>query len=142
MSKLQKSAWFNLFMGTVCTLFSAICFVILATRNSKGIDYVFIFLFTVSLTAPAAFLLFKKKGYEAGFDEREKMISERAFKISACGMVTFLGLICIIPFFVVGGGNVIKILYLPFIFFSSLFAAQFIYSIAILIQCVLEEGNG
>jgi hypothetical protein len=142
MSKLEKSAWFNLGLGTLCTLFSMLCFVGFATRNAKGIDYIFIILFTACLTAPVAFILCKKKGYEAGFDEREKMISERAFKISAFGLMVFLGLICIIPFFVVGGGNVVKVLYLPLIFFSTLFAAQFIYSVAILIQCVLEEENG
>jgi hypothetical protein len=88
------------------------------------------------------YFLFHKKGYEADFDEREKMINKRAFSFAAMGLTVFLACVCFIPFFVLGGQNVVKVYYLPLIFFCSLFAAQFVHSMAILIQCSLEEENG
>ena len=94
------------------------------------------------ISAPVAYILVKKKGIERNFDEREKMIYRRSFIISAVAMVTFLFFVSTIPFFIVGGGNVIKVLYLPLIFCSTLFTAQFVHSMAIIVQCMLEEENG
>ena len=142
MSKLQKSAWVNLGITTISTIIGMICFVFLAKRNAKGIDYIIICLLVACITAPFLYWYYNKKSIESGFDEREIIISQRAFHISAHGMAAFLGLVCIIPFFVIGGGNVIKIIYLPIIFVSTGFIAQFIQSMAIIIQCALEEENG
>ena len=49
--------------------------------------------------------------------------------------------ICIVPFFVLGGRNVICVYYLPVVFLSTLFTAQFVHSAAILVQCALEDDN-
>ena len=142
MSKLQKSAWVNLGLVTVGLLIAMICFVFLSKINARGIDYIIISLVVVCIMAPFEYIHYKKKSYEAGFDEREKMISKQAFNISVFGLVVFLGLVCIIPFFVVGGGNTIKVIYLPIVFLGALFTAQFVHSMAIIIQCALEEENG
>lgn len=142
MSKLQKSAWFNLIMVTVCTIIVLINIFLLARHNAKGIDYLIICLVVGAVATPTLYILQKKKGIESKFDEREKTINRRAFVISVFGMVVFLAGACIIPFFVLGGQNVIKVYYLPVIFFSSLFAAQFVQSMAIIIQCAMEEDDG
>jgi hypothetical protein len=142
MSKLQKAAWFNLGMCTVCILISAPCIYFLASRNAEGIDYLLICFIVACLTSPIAYIIYKKKGFEAGFDEREKMIYRRAFSIAVLGLIVFLACVCIVPFFALGGQSVIKVHYLPLIFFSTLFAAQFVHSTAILIQCALEEEDG
>ena len=134
MSKLQKAAWFNLGMMTVCMII-AIPFVFhLAARNVKGVIYILVCLIIPCITTPAFYIFYRKKSYEAGFDEREKIINRRSFIISAYALAVFLGGVCFIPFFVLGGQNVIKVYYLPLIFFSALFAAQFVHSMAIIIQ--------
>ncbi len=142
MSRLQKAAWFNLGMVTVCMIIAAPCFIFLTARNAKGIDYILIFFLIACITTPVFYVLYRKKSYEAGFDEREKMINKRAFSFAAMGLTIFLACVCFIPFFVMGGQNVIKVYYLPLIFLSTLFAAQFVHSMAMLIQCALEEEDG
>ncbi len=142
MSKLQKSAWFNLFMVTVCTIVALVNIFLLARHNAKGIDYLIICFIVAAVATPSLYMLHKKKGIESKFDEREKTINKRAFIVSAFGLVVFLACACVIPFFVLGGQNVIKVVYLPVIFFSSLFAAQFVQSIAVIIQCAMEEDDG
>ena len=142
MSKLQKAAWFNLGMVTVCMIISMPCFFFLTWRNAKGVVYILIFFVVACITTPVFYILYRKKSYEAGFDEREKMINRRAFVFAAIGLTIFLACVCFIPFFVLGGQNVIKVYYLPLIFLSTLFAAQFVHSAAILIQCLLEEEDG
>jgi len=142
MSKLQKSAWFNLGMVTLCMIIAMPCFFFLTKRNAKGVDYMLICFIVACITVPVTYILYRKKSYEADFDEREKMINRRAFSFAVMGLTVFLACVCIIPFFALGGQNVIKVYYLPLIFLSTLFAAQFVHSMAILIQCSMEEENG
>jgi len=142
MSKLQKSAWVNLGIMTILTVFCMLCFVFMAKNNAKGIDYIIICFIVGCVSAPLIYVYLKKRGIERNFDEREQLIYKRSFAISAVAMMAFLFALCTIPFFVVGGANVVKVLYLPLIFYSALFAAQFIHSMAIIIQCAMEEENG
>jgi hypothetical protein len=62
--------------------------------------------------------------------------------IAALVMIVFLYIICTIPFFIIGGGSTVDVIYLPLIFFSTLLTVQFAYSMAVIIQCALEEENG
>jgi heme O synthase-like polyprenyltransferase len=142
MSKLQKAAWFNLGVVTVCMIIAMPCFFFLTSRNAKGVGYLLICFIVACITTPLFYTFYRKKSYEADFDEREKMINRRAFSFSAMGLIIFLACICFVPFFILGGQNVVKVYYLPLIFLSTLFAAQFVHSVAILIQCSLEEKNG
>jgi uncharacterized membrane protein YhdT len=142
MSKLQKAAWFNLGMITVCIIISLIIFSFLTSWNAKGVDDIIIGFIVACITAPALYIIHRKKSYEAAFDEREKAINKRAFSFAAMSLTIFLGCVCIIPFFVLGGQNDIKVYYLPLIFFCYLFAGQFVHSMAILIQCALEDDDG
>jgi hypothetical protein len=142
MSRLQKAAWFNLAFITICIMISIPCLFFLARVNAKGIEYLLTCFVMACLVSPVAYVLLKKKSFEVGFDEREKMINRRAFTISVLCLIIFLACICTIPFFVLGGQNVIKVYYLPLIFFCSVFTAQFAHSTAILIQCTLEEEDG
>ena len=142
MSKLQKAAWFNLSLSTVCVLITAPLFILMARLNTRGFEYILIFIIVAVLISPLLYILYRKKSFESRFDEREKLINRRAFILSAYGLGIFLGCVCIIPFFYLGGGNVIRVRYLPLIFLGTLFIAQFIHSSAILIQCTLEEEDG
>ena len=141
MNRLQKSAWFNLLFATVAFLIVSPCVLLLARTNAKGIDYLIICLVFGSLGGLGGCLLLRRKGFEAHFDEREKMIYNRAIVWAAVVLLAFLGCVCIIPFFVLGGGNSVRVLYLPVIFLSTLFVGQLVHSAAILIQCSLEAEN-
>jgi len=142
MSKLQKLAWFNLVMMTICFILSILFLLILIRVNAKGIEYLITCFVIACITTPLFFMLHRKKSFEAGFDEREKMINRRAFSCSVIGLTVFLACVCFIPFFVLGGQNVVKVYYLPLIFLGAIFAAQFVHSATILIQCALEEEDG
>jgi hypothetical protein len=144
MSKLQKSAWFNLGLITISSLFALLCFTVAAGRIEKGFNYVnvILFLLMACFIIPAIYIIAQKKSYEAGFDEREKMINQRATTLSLSGLMIVLYLACFIPFVALGGGNIIKVVYLPVIFICTILATQLIKSIAIIIQCVLEQENG
>ena len=144
MSKLQKSAWFNLGFLTIGSLFALLCFTFAASRIEKGFNYinVILCLLMMCLIIPVICIIAKKKSYEAGFDEREKMINQRATTLSLWGLVIVLYLACFIPFVALGGGNIFKVIYLPVIFICTVLTAQVIKSIAIIVQCALEEENG
>jgi hypothetical protein len=125
MSALQKSAWVNL-----------------AAMNTKGLGYVVTCFVVACLLTPTFYFLYHTKAPEARFDEREKLIYGRAFSLSAWVAMVFLAGICIVPFLVLSGQNLMHVYYLPVIFLSTLFTAQFPHSAAILVQCEFEEQNG
>jgi len=142
MNKLQKSAWINLAVIILCMMIFLPCFLFMAIMNTKGLVYVLVCIVITVFLSPVIYIIHKKKGFEAGLDEREKTIYKRAFTISAYGLAAFLGFACFIPFFILGGQSLIKLYYLPLIFMATLFTAQFIHSSAILIQCALEAEDG
>lgn len=141
MSKLQKSAWFYLGLVTTSSLFATLCFALAASRIEKGFNYInaILCLIMMCIIIPAALLIARKKNYEAGFDEREKTINQRAIRLSLSGLIIFLYFACFIPFVALGGGNIIKVVYLPVIFVGTVLAVQLIKSIPIIVQCVLEQ---
>ena len=144
MSKLQKSAWFNLGLLTISSLFALLCFSWATGRIEKGFNYInaILCLVMMCIIVPVVCIIAKKKSYEAGFDEREKSINERATSLSLSGLIIFLYFACFIPFVALGGGNIIKVVYLPVIFICTVLTAQLIKSIAIIVQCSLEEKDG
>jgi len=144
MSKLQKSAWFNLALITTGSLFAMLCFILAASRIEKGFNYinVILCLLMICIIIPVICIIAKKKSYEVGFDEREKMINQRATTLSLSGLIIGLYLACFIPFVALGGGNIIKVAYLPVIFICTVFTAQLIKSIAVIVQCSMEKDNG
>ena len=144
MSKLQKSAWFNLGLITISSLFALLCFTVAASKIEKGFNYINVILCfaMMCIIIPLTLIIAKKKSYEAGFDEREKIINQRATSLSLSGLIITLYFACFIPFVALGGGNIIKVVYLPVIFICTIFTYQLIKSIAIIVQCALEEQNG
>jgi len=144
MSKLQKSAWFNLDFLTIGSLFALLCFTIAAGRIEKVFNYinVILVLLMICFIIPVIYIIGQKKSYEAAFDEREKMINQRATTLSLWGLVIVLYLDCFVPFVALSGGNIIKVVFLPVIFICTVLTAQLIKSIAIIVQCALEEEDG
>ena len=144
MSKLQKSAWFNLALITTGSLFAMLCFILAASRIEKGFNYinVILVLLMICFIIPLICIIRQKKSYEAYFNEREKMINQRAGTLSLSASIIFLYLACFIPFVALGGGNIIKVVYLPVIFICAVLTTQLIKSIVVIVQCALEEKNG
>lgn len=142
MSKLQKSAWLNLGMTMVFAAISTAGILYLASVNAKGIVPWLIGTFVCVLISPGVYILYRKKSLEVRFDEREKMINQRAFIVAAVVLAIFLGCACTVPFAVLGGQSVIKVYYLPLIFIGTLLTAQFVHSVAILVMCALEDNDG
>jgi hypothetical protein len=145
MSKLQKAAWFNLGLVTTSGLFAIFYFTLAAGKIEKGFNYVNAILCLAmmgGIVIPSTYIIAKKKSYEASFDEREKSINERVTTLSLSGSVIFLYFACFIPFVALGGGNIIRIIYLPVVFICTVFAGQLIKSIAIIARCALEQEDG
>ncbi len=142
MTRLQKAAWFNLAGITVVGMIGTAAILYLTKTNARGIEYVLICIFVPVFVSPGLYIHHRKKSLEVRFDEREKMIHRRAFAMAAIGLTIFLACVCIFPFFVLGGQSVVKVYYLPVIFFGALFTAQFIHSAAVLVMCALEDDHG
>ena len=142
MNKLQKSTWLIFGLVTVSTVITMLGFVFLAKANAKGIVYIMIHFIVGCTLVPLMYMFLKKNGLERNFDEREKLISRQSLIIATIIMIVFLYVICIFPFFIIGGGSTINIIYLPLICLSAVFTFFFVYSMAVLIQCMLGEENG
>ena len=142
MSNLQKSTWLTFGIVTVSTVITMLGFVFLAKANAKGTEYIMIHFIGGCVLLPLMYMFLKKNGLERNFDEREKLISRQSLIIATIIMIVFLYVICIFPFFIIGGGSTINIIYLPLICLSAVFTFFFVYSMAVLIQCMLGEENG
>lgn len=138
MNRLQKAAWLNLVVMAGCVFLAGLGFAVTTQLATKGIVYALIFFVAAGLVVPPFLVFYRRWAIEAGFDEREKMIHRRAFLLAACVTLILLAGICIVPFYVLGGQSLIHVYYLPVIFLTTLFAAQFAHSVAILIQCGTE----
>jgi len=141
MSSLQKSAWFNLVGVIVCVLIGGIGFLVLTRMNARGVGNIIVVFVAGCVSGLVTHLVWRKRGFEARLDERERLIYKRSLEWAASAAVAFLACICIVPFFVLGGQNVIRVYYLPLVFLSTLFAAQFVHSAAILVQCAREGDD-
>lgn len=142
MSKLQKAAWFNLIVVTGCVLIAGTGFLALTYLNARGVGDIAVVFGVGCVSGLVSHLVWRKKGFEARLDERERLIYKRSVEWAASTVFVFLACICIVPFFVLGGQNVIRVCYLPLVFLSTLFAAQFVHSAAILVQCAREDDDG
>lgn len=142
MNKLRKSAWFNLAGVTVLGMIGTAAILFLTKIDAKGVEHVLICIFVPVLVSSALYVYCRKRSIESRFDEREKVIRSQSLIVAAFGLTIFLACVCIMPFFVLGGQSVVKVYYLPLIFFGALFIAQFVQSAAILVMCALEGDDG
>ncbi len=142
MTTLQKSAWTNLVAIIVCVLISSLGFLTLTRTNAKGIELIVIGFVAACAGGLGTYLVSRKRGFDAHLDERERLIYRRSLQWSGLAVIGFLGCICIVPFFIVGGQGLLHAYYLPVIFLSTLFTAQFVHSAAILVQCAREADDG
>jgi hypothetical protein len=86
--------------------------------------------------------IFKKEKGKVTFDERDKLIQRRAGLAGFAFAHLFVGLACMIPFFVLGSKASISVRWLPQIFMGACFTHFFFYSITILCEYGLGSKGG
>lgn len=85
--------------------------------------------------------IFKKDKGSVTFDERDKLIKRRAALACFGTSYLFVGLACMIPFFILGPKASISVIWLPNIWMGTFMIAFFVHSVAILIQYGREEKS-
>jgi len=85
-------------------------------------------------------LIFKKDKSKVTFDERDRLIKERAGLAGFTAAYLFVGLACMIPFSVLGPMASISVIWLPNIFGGAALSAFFVTSVAVLVQ--YDWGGG
>jgi len=139
MNRLQKRAWIELAGVTFCCILAGAFFGRLVHLNAKGLVYIMISL----IVGPSAGLIYYISYMKiwAKFDEREKKIARKAYRLASYAFTLFVLYAALIVFFTVGGKGAVPVYYLPTLFFAAGFVAQFVQSAAILIQFALEQAD-
>ena len=79
-------------------------------------------------------LIFKKDKGKVIFDERDRLVKERAGLGGFTAAYLFVGMACMIPFFVLGPEANVSVTWLPQIFIGAGISHAFVYSVVILEQ--------
>ena len=79
-------------------------------------------------------LIFRKDKGKVEFDERDRVINQRAALAGFGSAYMVVGLVCMIPFFVLGPKANISVVWLPMIFMGAGLSSFFAHSVAILVQ--------
>ena len=140
MNKLQRNTWIELTFTTLAAIVGIIFIYSLRKLNAQGVVYIVICIVVGGPTMLAGMLLSNK--VEAKYDEREKLISRKAFRCSAQTFIVYALLACFVSFFAVGGKGNIPAYHLPVFLFIGLFIGQLVQSAVILILFSLEEQDG
>ena len=139
MNRLQKKVWKELLLVTICTIFIILAMFSMAQRNVKGIGYIIICLIVGIPTGIFGFIWELKEFCK--LDERERKIYQKAFRCACGGLLIYQFCFAFFIFFAIGGKGNIPVLSFPIMFFTSVFVAQSIQSVVILIKCALEEDE-
>jgi hypothetical protein len=78
--------------------------------------------------------IFKKDKGAVDFDERDVLINMRSAIAGFGCSFMFVGLACMVPFFVFGPNASMQIFWLPLIFAGAGFMVYIVHSVAILVQ--------
>ncbi|MCK4959377.1 MAG: hypothetical protein KAT00_08245 [Planctomycetes bacterium] len=78
-------------------------------------------------------VIFKKDPGPVAFDERDQLIKRRSALAGFAASYLFMGLACMIPFFVLGPKATISVNCLPYIFMGAGISTFFVTSVAVLV---------
>jgi hypothetical protein len=79
-------------------------------------------------------LIFRKDKGKVTYDERDGLINSRAALAGFGAAYMVVGLVCMIPFFVLGPKANVSVTWLPMIFMGAGISHFFVHSVAILVQ--------
>jgi len=134
MNRAQKIAWSFVVTTLFALIVSGITVVVLYVKIGMPralLGFSFMCLAGLGGFSP---LIFKKDKGKIIFDERDRQIKERAALAGFAASFLFVGLACMIPFFVLGPKASISITWLPNIWIGTFISHFFVHSVAILIQ--------
>jgi len=112
-----------------CVAFGVLYFTVGMPKAAAGFGFVGI----AGLGGLAPLLIKKDKG-SVTFDERDRLIKRRAALAGFGTSYLFVGLACMLPFFILGPKASISVGWLPEIFGGAALILFFVHSVAILVQ--------
>lgn len=113
-------------------LLSCIVFAILYFKVGMPKALLGFLLMCLSGLGGIGFFIFKKDKGKVTFDERDRLIKERAKLGGFTAAFLFVGMACMIPFFVLGPKANVSVRWLPQIFFGAGISYFFVHSVVIL----------
>lgn len=134
MNRAQKMAWFLVIVIATSLVMSAVAVTILYFILGMPGALGGLACFGFSGFGGLAPIIFKKDEGKVAFDERDIVINRRAALAGFGSSYLFIGLACMVPFFILGPNKSISINCLPLIFGGAGLTCFFAHSVAILIQ--------
>ncbi|MCJ7777176.1 MAG: DUF2178 domain-containing protein [Sedimentisphaerales bacterium] len=141
MNRMQKMAWWMVGSISTGTVVSVIAFALLYIKIGLPRAYAGFAFMAIAGFGGLGPVIFKKDKGKIVFDERGKLIKERAALAAFAASYLFTGLACMIPFFVLGPKATVSVIWLPNIWFGTFLTAFFVQSIAILVQYSVGGKN-
>jgi hypothetical protein len=134
MNRAQKIAWFLITVLSVTAVLTLVAFGILYAIFGVPIAFAAFGFAGLSGLAGFAPMIFKKDAGAVDFDERDILINRRAALAGAMCSFLFVGLACMVPFFVLGPMSSIRVGWLPSIFGGAGLTIYIVHSVMILVQ--------
>lgn len=134
MNRIQKISWFIFINFTLAMILTVAVFLILLPKI--GFDRALGALGVLGLCGISGFapIFFKKDPGWVQCDERDRFINRRAAMFGFGSAYLFVGLVCMLPFEIMGADATIKVRWLPLIFGGAGIVNFYMHSIAILVQ--------
>ncbi|MFC1675983.1 hypothetical protein ACFL3G_02840 [Planctomycetota bacterium] len=141
MNREQKFAWSIVIATSLSFILSCIACVILYIKF--GFPKVLLGFTLMGLSGLSVFslLFIKKDKGDIVFDERDRLIKQRSALAGFCLAFIFVGMACMLPFFILGPQASISVKWLPNIWIGTFICQFFGYSLTLLIQYGRGGGN-
>ena len=134
MNRVQKIAWLFVVTVSLGVVFSIAATSLLYVKVGMPRAWAGLaFLAVVGLGGLGPLVFRKNKGAVA-CDERDRIINRRAALAAFTIAYLFVGLACMLPFFVLGPDGSMSVTWLPMIFMGAGLMTFFVHSVAILVQ--------
>ena len=139
MNRAQKTAWLLVITISAGFALSCIAVVILYIKSGMPTALAGFMFMAVAAFGGLGPSIFKKDKGNITFDERDKLIKEKAKLAGFTASFLFAGLACMTPFFIFGPKASISVSWLPNIWAGTFLTAFFVHSVAVLVQYGREE---
>ncbi|MHC4175462.1 MAG: hypothetical protein ACYTBX_03550 [Planctomycetota bacterium] len=134
MNRAQKIAWVFIAATALAAILSIITTTILYLKSGMPRALAGFAFMAVAAFGGLGSSIFKKDKGKVAFDERDKLIKEKAKLAGFTASFLFAGLASMTPFFIFGPKASISIIWLPNIWCGTFLTAFFVHSVAILVQ--------
>lgn len=139
MNRMQKIARFLVVTISLGVIFSIAATILLYVKVGMPRAWAGLAFLAIAGLGGLGPLVFKKDKGSATCDERDRIINKRAALAAFATAYLFVGLACMVPFFMLGPDGSISVTWLPMIFMGAGLITFFVHSVAILVQ--YDRGN-